>query len=55
MIHIHEKTLQDLEFSTVLQQVSAHCVTVLGTEKVLQIEPYKTPETLLISLNLTNE
>ena len=55
MIHIHEKTLQDLEFQTVLQQVSEHCITVLGTEKALQIEPYKTTETLLASLNLTNE
>ncbi|MFD0988537.1 DNA mismatch repair protein MutS [Mariniflexile jejuense] len=55
MIHIHEKTLQDLEFQTVLQQVSEHCITILGTEKALQIEPYKTTETLLVSLNLTNE
>ncbi|CAH8282097.1 DNA mismatch repair protein MutS2 [Mariniflexile fucanivorans] len=55
MIHIHEKTLKDLEFSTVLQQVSEHCVTTLGNEKALQIEPYKTQETLLISLKLTNE
>ena len=55
MIDIHEKTLQDLEFQTVLKQISEHCITILGTEKALQIEPYKTPETLLVSLNLTNE
>jgi DNA mismatch repair protein MutS2 len=55
MIHIQEKTLQDLEFSTVLQQVSAHCVTVLGNEKALQITPFKTKETLLNNLQLTNE
>ena len=55
MIHIHEKTLQDLEFSTVLHQVSGHCVTVLGNEKALQIAPFSTKETLLINLKLTNE
>ncbi len=55
MIHIHEKTLQDLEFSVVLQQVSELCVTPLGNEKALQISPYKTKEELLVSLQLTNE
>jgi DNA mismatch repair protein MutS2 len=55
MIHIQEKTLQDLEFSTVLQQVSIHCVTVLGNEKALQITPFKSKETLLNNLQLTNE
>ncbi|HMR16151.1 MAG TPA: DNA mismatch repair protein MutS, partial [Mariniflexile sp.] len=55
MIHIHEKTLQDLEFSTVLKQVSDLCITVLGHENALKIEPYKTKETLLVSLQLTNE
>ncbi len=55
MIHIHEKTLQDLEFSTVLQQVSEHCVTPLGNDKALNISPYKTKEDLLVALKLTNE
>ncbi|MFI1743821.1 endonuclease MutS2 [Thalassobellus sediminis] len=55
MIHIHEKTLQDLEFPTVLQQVSDHCVTPLGNEKALQISPYKTKDELLFALKLTNE
>jgi len=55
MINIHEKTLQDLEFSTVLQQVSDHCVTALGKAKALEILPYDKKETLLISLQLTNE
>jgi len=30
MINIHKKTLQDLEFDTVLQQVSTYCVSNLG-------------------------
>ncbi|MDG1730431.1 MAG: DNA mismatch repair protein MutS [Algibacter sp.] len=55
MIHIHEKTLQDLEFQTVLQQISELCVTPLGHEKTLQISPYKTREALEVALNLTNE
>ncbi|MEP3836386.1 MAG: DNA mismatch repair protein MutS [Algibacter sp.] len=55
MIHIHEKTLQDLEFQTVLQQVSELCITALGHEKALDILPYKTKEELQIALNLTNE
>ncbi len=55
MIHIHEKTLQDLEFLTVLNQVSEHCLTALGNEKTLQISPYKTKEDLQNALLLTNE
>ncbi|MDD7887680.1 DNA mismatch repair protein MutS [Flavivirga sp. 57AJ16] len=55
MINIHDKTLKDLEFSTVLQQVSEHCITPLGHEKALSICPYKTKETLTGALQLTNE
>jgi len=55
MINIHEKTLQDLEFYKVLQQVSEHCITNLGKAKALEIVPYTKKETLLISLQLTHE
>ncbi|WP_027136540.1 endonuclease MutS2 [Gaetbulibacter saemankumensis] len=55
MIHINEKTLQDLEFPTVLYQVSEYCITPLGNEKALQISPYRTKEELMDSLQLTNE
>ncbi len=55
MINIHEKTLQDLEFPTVLQQVSDYCVTPLGHESALQITPYKKQEELRMALQLTNE
>ena len=55
MIHIHEKTLQDLEFPTVLTQISEHCVTALGNEKALQIVPYNNKEILVNALLLTNE
>lgn len=55
MINIHKKTLQDLEFATVLQQVSEYCVTHLGHLKTQEITPYKTKEELLKALKLTNE
>ncbi|WP_298533859.1 DNA mismatch repair protein MutS [uncultured Algibacter sp.] len=55
MIHIHEKTLQDLEFQTVLQQVSELCITPLGNHEALNITPYKSKEELIYALNLTNE
>ena len=55
MINIHQKTLQDLEFATVLNQVSEYCITALGNEVALSISPYKDKETLLFSLQLTNE
>ena len=55
MIHIHQKILQDLEFPTVLQQVSDYCITALGHEKALQIKPYKTLDELQIALKRVNE
>lgn len=55
MIHIHEKTLKDIEFPTVLKQVSELCITLLGNENALQITPLKTKEALVNALNLTNE
>ncbi|WP_304144234.1 DNA mismatch repair protein MutS [Mesoflavibacter zeaxanthinifaciens] len=55
MINIHQKTLQDLEFATVLNQVSEYCITALGNEAALSISPYKDKKTLLFSLQLTNE
>ncbi|QXP58652.1 endonuclease MutS2 [Olleya sp. HaHaR_3_96] len=55
MINIHEKTLQDLEFSTVLEQVSEYCVTALGNQETLNILPFRDKETLLNALQLTNE
>ena len=37
MNKINEKTLKDLEFNTVLNQISARCNTELGKEIALQI------------------
>lgn len=52
---IHSKTLQDLEFSTVLHQISEICGTDLGKEMALQIIPFTKREELFVALNLTNE
>src|SRR5690606_6199907 len=50
MIKIDSKTLQDLEFHTVLEQTSQLCVTDSGKEKLLQWKPYPTPEKTIKSL-----
>lgn len=55
MISITEKTLQDLEFNTMLEAVSAACVTEPGKEQALSIAPFKDRETLLESLYQTSE
>ena len=55
MINIHHKTLDDLEFSTVLSQVSEHSSTDLGKASVLKILPFTQPESVIHSLNETNE
>ena len=55
MINIHEKTLKDLEFFTVLDQISAHTLTALGKEAVLSILPFKEEEQLMRELIYVNE
>ena len=55
MINIHNKTLQDLEFNTVLEQVSELCITPLGHAKVLEILPFKIKDDLVLSLQYVNE
>lgn len=55
MISITDKTLQDLEFNTVLQAISEICNTDLGKEKVLKITPFKNKEELMDNLHQTSE
>ena len=55
MISIHDKTLQDIEFYTVLEQVSELCITDLGRIEALKIKPFSTKEHVLQSLEFTNE
>lgn len=53
--NISTKTLQDLEFSTVLQHVAEHCISGLGKEQVHTITPIKDRKTLFTELNLVDE
>ncbi|WP_104733685.1 endonuclease MutS2 [Hanstruepera ponticola] len=55
MINIHKKTLQDLEFAAVLEQVSELCITALGHEMSLNLTPYKNKDQVVLALGLTNE
>jgi DNA mismatch repair protein MutS2 len=55
MISITEKTLQDLQFPTVLETISAACNTDIGAQKALEITPFKDKETLLKALLQTSE
>ncbi|PWL38828.1 DNA mismatch repair protein MutS [Flagellimonas aquimarina] len=55
MQSIHSKTLQDLEFPTVLEQVAARCNTELGKEAAAEIKPLKDKKVLLDVLGQTSE
>nr|WP_299344332.1 DNA mismatch repair protein MutS [Allomuricauda sp.] len=55
MQQIHPKTLQDLEFPTVLEQISARCNTEMGKEAALVISPFIDKEQLLNVLGQTSE
>lgn len=52
---IHLKTLQDLEFSTVLDQIAARCNTELGKAAALGIKPFEDRQELLDVLGQTSE
>lgn len=55
MISITEKTLQDLEFNTILQTIASKCNTDIGEEKAMAITPFKDKEALLTNLKQTSE
>jgi DNA mismatch repair protein MutS2 len=55
MISITPKTLQDLEFTTVLQTISDGCNTELGKSKALEIIPFSDEKVLLDNLTQTSE
>ena len=52
---MNTKTLEDLEFPTVLSYLSDLCLTELGKKYVLRIKPFDNQESLLLALNQTNE
>lgn len=55
MHQIHPKTLQDLEFPTVLQQLSDRCTTELGKAAAFDIVPLGNEGELLVILGRTSE
>ncbi len=55
MVSITEKTLQDLQFPTVLETISSICNTDIGKEKALKIVPFKEKESLMDALLQTSE
>ncbi len=55
MANIHSKTLQDLEFPTVLQQVAARCNTELGKQLALEIIPLTDEAEIENALGKTSE
>ncbi|MBF6608602.1 MAG: DNA mismatch repair protein MutS [Flavobacterium sp.] len=55
MTTITEKTLQDLQFPTILETISNLCNTEAGQEKSLQIKPFRDKESLMAALHETSE
>jgi DNA mismatch repair protein MutS2 len=55
MISITQKTLQDLEFNTVLETIASRCNTDIGEAKAMEITPFKNKEELLTNLKQTSE
>ncbi|NNK82871.1 MAG: DNA mismatch repair protein MutS, partial [Flavobacteriaceae bacterium] len=55
MINIHKNTLQDLEFDSLLNQVSEYCKTELGKTHLLETKPFTSRVKTTIALNKVNE
>lgn len=55
MISITQKTLQDLEFNTILETIASRCNTDIGQSKALAIAPVKDKNELLTNLQQTAE
>ncbi len=55
MTHITDKTLQDLQFDTVLTDIAALCQTEMGAEKASVIRPYAASEDCMVALGQTSE
>ncbi|WP_394749079.1 endonuclease MutS2 [Spongiimicrobium salis] len=55
MSNIHAKTLQDLEFHTVLDQLVLRCHTAMGKEQVVSLAPLSDQQAILTALGETSE
>ncbi len=54
-ITISEKTLDDLEFDTILGYIKNYCISDLGKENINKIQPFSSREKLIIQLKRTDE
>ena len=52
---IPEKALTDLEFTTVLQQLSQLAITSMGKESCLSLQPYENEQELILQLESVSE
>lgn len=55
MIKITQKTLDDLEFDAVIQQLSSYAITHLGRNEILGLKPYASKNEAIGMLNLVHE
>ncbi|MFP9115422.1 endonuclease MutS2 [Flavobacterium sp. RHBU_3] len=55
MKSITEKTLKDLEFGTILEEVASRCITEPGHDRALTIAPFTSREQLMDALKQTSE
>lgn len=55
MQQIHHKTIEDLEFNTLLVYLSQLAITDLGKDKILQIKPFTDRDKIITYLFQTNE
>ena len=52
---IPNKTLEDLEFDSVINNISAYCVTEIGKEKIMSLKPSLSFDKIFFDLNLVYE
>ena len=52
---IQEKALSDLEFTTVLQQLSQLAITAMGKERCLELQPIEKETELILQLESVSE
>ncbi|MDO4881222.1 MAG: DNA mismatch repair protein MutS [Capnocytophaga sp.] len=52
---MHQKTIEDLEFNTLLTYLSQLAITELGKEKILHLKPFTDSDKILLYLSQTNE
>jgi DNA mismatch repair protein MutS2 len=55
MIRIDNKTLEDLEFPSVLEQISEFCVSEPGSQKVISITPFESADLISPELHRVKE